>query len=276
VRIVWLFVVATSACSFDPAVVGIDARIDTTAPPDQDLSYSIDSVSHKAVPANKFEWAHLIAARGLSIVPPSGVWLMQEQSGMLMDSVGGAALRPQGAPKYQLFVNGWQRVAVQTDDSAGGFFADAPDVNLPNLQTTSMTVMIYYSNLVQPSGARTIMILGAGNPQNFGKVTIDAASHLQLIAGGTSSSGSKSYDLTVTPIIAKLDNTHTLQVLYTPIETIAVNPYTALVAGPRGLFIGGGDGAQPAGAWLYMAAWYGSGAEMADTDVSKLFTALGF
>jgi hypothetical protein len=62
--------------------------------------------------------------------------------------------------------------------------------------------------------------------------------------------------------------------LITDRETIDV-PNTAL-GSSRGIFIGSAGAPAPDGRWLYMAAWYGSAAEMDKSTIDALLGALGW
>jgi hypothetical protein len=270
----------SGSSSIDAPKLTPDAAVDASRK-DVGGDYTIDPISHKAAPANTLEWSNFIAANALAISPPDGLWRMADPCcGDLVDSIGTANLMPGGTPgsqSYQHTVNGWARPGIETFDSANNYFYDSGDPTLPDLQQSSMTVMIYFGCLTQPSGVRTVLIAGGGNPSDLAEVTLDASADLQLTAGGTTSpSGTHAVDASIEPIVVKLDKTHLVQELYTPQETLTVSPYANYTTGFRGLFVGGGSHLPPAGVWLYMAAWYGSNAEMSDSDIANMFATLGF
>ena len=282
-------VIATGllGCSFQTNAANPDGHVD--GPPDTMIdapgSFTTDAISHVAIPATRAEWASFLAAKGITkIEPPDGLWFLEDVCcGPLKDGIGSAGLAPHGAAvgtqNYQQLVNGWQHVGVKTIEDADNYFIDAPDASLPALNTSSMTIMVYYSSQSTPMPAyspETIVIAGFGNATNIGKVAIDSSGHLNLIAGGQTAVGTHVYDSTVAPLIAKFDSQNQMETLYSKYETIRVTPWQQIQPGPHGIVVGGGDGLPPSGIWLYMVAWYDARAEMADGDVAALISALGF
>jgi hypothetical protein len=255
----WLLALTLfGACGFSVPSHQTDAGPDTPdAPPDTIVvKWAVDATSGKAVPANAVEWTDFLKAYGLAnLSAPSGLWLLQEPSGALVDSVGTVVLTPFGGPLYQQPVAGWSRKGVATLDGMTMGFSNIGDASLPNMQTASMTVLA----LVElpgpaPLGTRNLLI---------------ALATLSTAGVGTMDPGT-----TAAPVLLKVDVTHTQHHVVTRSETI-VKSFTAL-GSSRGLFIGGASSPAPLGRWLYVAAWYGTKAEISDADAAKLLTSLGW
>ena len=92
-----------------------------------------DATSGWYVPANATEWTALLAGTG--IANPSNLWLSQQASGNLPDSIGSTPLVPFNGPSYQNTVAGWSRKAVGTVDGGGN--QDFQSTLLGNTATTS-------------------------------------------------------------------------------------------------------------------------------------------
>jgi hypothetical protein len=246
-------------------------------PPDMDpsVTWSVDASSGKSVPSTAAEWLDFIGNKKLNIVAPDGLWLMQEASGALQDSIGTVNLPSMGndAPQYQQPVPGWTRKAVKSMDGTGVLFYNNTDASLPNVGTTSMTVLLMYANASMPAGTRSIVV--AGCCAGYATLSIDAAKHYRLNVNVTGNAvGLMDHGADVTPIVVKLDRTAARQVVITDRETIA--PTNTQLGSQRGLYLGAANGAAPDGRWLYMAAWYGANAEMSDASISALIKALGW
>jgi hypothetical protein len=76
------------------------------------------------------------------------------------------------------------------------------------------------------------------------------------------------------PVLVKLDRTNQQQKVITRQETITA-PYTAR-GSSKGLFLGGAASTAPDARFLYLAAWYGTSAEISDTQAAALLAALGW
>lgn len=271
VRLVAFLIFA--GCGFSlsaPAEVPID-----DAPRDVPLvTWSVDTLSGKATPQNAGEWSDFIAARGLSVAVPDGLWLMQDVSDSLADSIGSVDLAPGGAPLYRQSVSGWSRQSVKTVEGSGAGFLNATTASLPDVSTTSMTLLMFYATETTPLATRAISISGSSLPPNYGILTIGPSNRMTLTVGSNSATGSIDHGSDVIPVIVKLDTRSSVQQVITNRETITPT-YTPLLSS-RGIFLGTGVGASPSGRWLYMAAWYGSKAEFSAVDAGALLTALGW
>jgi hypothetical protein len=248
----------------------IDVPIDL--PPN--AMWTIDGMSGKSVPATSVEWIALIGAKGLTINPPDSLWLMQDASGALQDSIGSVDLAPGGtaSAQYQQPITGWARRAIRSADGSGVVFANSTDAALPNLGSASMTVLMFYATAATPGGTRSIWV--GGCCAGYATVFIDAARHFTLQANTSGNAGTIDHGSEVIPIVVKLDRLNMRQAVITNRETVAP-AYTQLMPN-KGLFLGAANGGAPEGRWLYMAAWYGANAEMNDAAIVALIKALGW
>jgi hypothetical protein len=271
----WALFLTLAACSFETNIVtdGMPPDMNGEMPPV--VAWSVDATSGKAVHASTKEWTDFITAKQLNIFPPNGLWLMQDANGNLVDDVGNVDLAIQsGAPMYRGAITGWSRLAVKMGDGEGVRFANTTDSSLPSVSSSSLTVLMLYANETTPAATRTVLVGGSGPASVIAEVGIDNLRHFRLSVNGTPAFGTMDHGAGVLPLVLKLDRTNMQQKLVTNKETITP-PYTAL-SGGRGIFIGAANAASPEGRWLYMAAWYGPAAEINDSDITKLLTALGW
>ena len=120
-----LILAVVGACTFTHGSLPADGRPDVT---DMAIAtWATDAASRKGVPVNTAEWMQLAQVNALSTAAPDHLWLMQESSGMLEDSVGTAMMTPQNGPSYSNSLAGWTRVGVGTYETTGnqGFYTRA-------------------------------------------------------------------------------------------------------------------------------------------------------
>jgi hypothetical protein len=219
------------------------------------------------------EWTYFIAGKQLAINPPDSVWLMSETSGSLIDQVGTVDLAPGGTSQaaYAVSVPGWTRKAIQSADASGVVFENRTDPALPAIGTSSLTVLMMYATATPPAGLRTALIGGCCG--GYVEVGVDTSSHFMLSAGSVQTIGTVNHVGDVIPVILKLDRTSSKQVLIAAKELLS---QTAALGNQKGMFLGAANRPAPDARWLYMAAWYGSNAEMSDAKLQALVTALGW
>lgn len=255
----------------------VDAPVvDPDVMPDTGLSvtWDLDGTSGHGVPNSAAQWQDLITNNALSITPPNGLWLMQAQSGPITPAIG-AVMIPgtnTNAGTYRRAVPGWTRFAIATTANQNTAFGNNTASELPNVSTSSMTILAYYATPTPPNQTSSIVFGGSGG--GFAEVGLDSASHFKLSVGSSNATGTVDHGTDVVPIILKMDVDHSQQVLYVDHEKI-IGTYAPL-ASSRGLLLAAANHTAPEGRWLYMAAWYGAGAELTDAQVSSLLTALGW
>lgn len=242
---------------------------------------SKDATSGKRVPASATEWTNLMSIAGLATGNPSSLWLGQEASGALADTLGSATLvwNTTDGPAWQQAVSGWTRTAVTTVDGGGGEFRTT-DASLPDISTTSLLVLSY-ANLPTTFGAteRSILTLGItygeqvaadsvpnSNPAKLGLAQVGALG----VAAATATTG-------VHPLIVQIDVTNSVPRVITDADVTTA----ALHAGQTGkaVWLGGNNGSTNFSGnvgYLYTVAFYGAAAEMTTVQIKKLLQTLGW
>jgi hypothetical protein len=261
-----------TACSFSHGVEPIDSS-DAPPPPDvPTLTWAVDNTSKKGVPATPKEWSDVLAAAGLAISPPSHLWLMQETSGGLQDSIANDTLSPVNGPTYGNVLAGWTRKAVGTTDTTinQGFMSTA----VGNLNGTSHLLLLYVAITSTPGGTRSVAALGANNDHRFIGITSTPVYEATGI-GVTPFAGTINPGTMVHPVLLQVDSTNQHYVVYTDQEKLEA-PWSAPQGQGNLLVIGNASfGAAPA-RYLYGTMWTGAGAELNDGQVKTLLQRLGW
>src|SRR5205085_12664994 len=114
------------------------------------------------------QWRDALTASGITTDAPADLWLMQESTGPLADTIGAAPLTPVNIVTYANAISGWSRKAVGTTDAAGdhGFASNATG----NLANTSYTLLVYASVPTVPGVPRSLAGFGASYDHRFAAV----------------------------------------------------------------------------------------------------------
>lgn len=221
------------------------------------------------VPLTAFQWSMLGYA-------PSGMWLAQEASGNLADTIGALTLTANATPLYQQAVAGWSRTASAFSQVTNQRFTAASGVG-PNPASTSVLWVAYWVNQTAPGGLRGILHAGA----NVGIAMSNVGNVLRLSVVGVTADDSTTNpvgDDLVHPLALLYDRTNSRAVMATD-EAKTVGTYNSgATDGAKG--IGGATiatGATPAlsGA-VYIFMFSGAAAEMSDAQLKTLFQTLGW
>ena len=271
-RVRGLFVLALVAgCSFENGYRLTDAPTDIM--PDVIVpTWQVDVVSKKGVPAATFEWDGLLKAYGVPTSAPDHLWLMQEASGSLTDSLGGVMLDPLNGPSYRDSILGWSRVAVGTFDSAAnqGFLSTGAGY----LNGQSYLLLMYVAVVSPPASERSLLGIGGGNDHRYVSLTT-APVFKGTGIGVTPTSGMVNPMAVGHPIVLKINQQKLEYIVYTDQEKIGVT--WAGTGGAAGLvMVGNAVIGTAAARYLYGAMWENTKAELEDADVKKLLQALGW
>lgn len=232
-----------------------------------------DVGSLKYVPANGDQWTTTLAAAGWTAGNPSALWLCQEASGNLADSINSYTLTAANTPVYSQAVAGWSRTAVGTNDTTDRF--SSLNADLGSTHSTSYLVLAYVALTAAPAGARAIIRLGGGTGdadqrQVFATTTpvYSARGTGVVTVNGVSNPGT-----TVHPVVLLFNRSTTEFTVMTDQEKITttwVNPTSGV--GPYFAFGDGGETSR----FLYATVFRGTAAERTQTQVKTLMSTLGW
>jgi hypothetical protein len=190
---------------------------DTAAGP----TWTVDATSGKGVPANNTEWGDLLTAAGTSGTCRH-LWLMQEASGNLADSISPAADFEYigGTITYADTIAGWTRKGPRFTSTASAF--RNLDADLPTPNATSFLVFMLFKKNATPGANRSIWAIGLdATSGNYINLSLGSDDKLYLRDGATAiGTGVSTYGTSVIPIIIRHDRTNSVQAIYTESEKI--------------------------------------------------------
>ena len=237
--------------------------------------YTISGVTRDAtsgwyVPASATEWGYLL--EGTGIANPGNLWLSQESSGSLADSIGSASLAPSTNPLYQQTVSGWSRKAVGANDGNGGQGFITGSVG--DIGTTSGLLLSFVAITQTPAGERSVLGLGASVSHRYAAVTTSPVYKATGLGGSGSATGTQNPGTGVHIVALQVDRTHSKTTTFTDQGDVLTPTWTDPWLSSDLLVVGDASVGSAPSRYLYSVFWSGTGAEMSETQVSTLMTRL--
>jgi hypothetical protein len=238
------------------------------------MNVARDAGSSIYCPASAAEWDTALAAAGVSVSAPIGLWLMQESSGNVADSIGTITLETLGGASYNNAVAGWTRKGLGTADGSGLIYNNASG-ELPVPTTTSQMFIGYVAITATPGATRDVVSLGGSTSLRSAQVTTGPFYRAFRNSDVSGTDGSSDIGTGVRPLVIKIDRAASAHYVYSDIEKVThtwAAPDSAAVA----LYIGGVDAGAPPMRILYGALFAGTGGEMTNAQIKTLLTTLGW
>ena len=231
---------------------------------------SRDASSGVYAPATAAEWQTAFAAAGISGGTPSNLWLLQEASGDLADSVGDGTLT-NASMSYQQSVSGWTRKAMTSPDlDAPYMMFNATGSSMPDLSAESGLLLTYAGITAAPAADRCVLLLGGSNSR--GIVTSGLAPKMNN--GTNTATGAANVGTAVRPWVLRHNVTASTSSVFTNQEKVA--PTFAASAGGKKVFFNGAVETAAGAQFLYAACFKGSSAELSDAQLRTLLQRLGW
>lgn len=206
----------------------------------------------------------------LSVTVPDSLWLCQEASGNLSDSIGAVTLTANGSPLYQQTVTGWTRKGLGFNETANQRFSVGAGTYNPG--TSSSAVLFYYRHSLSTTGVRYAWTLGSASGNSL-YARINAAGTAAINCIGNVTSGTYNYQEDVVhPFLFVYNRTAGRVRIYTDQEQINGTYGSGVLDATKGL--GAGSGTSVDGEILWACQWYGAGAEAVDAKTT--LSALGW
>jgi hypothetical protein len=223
-----------------------------------------DATSGWFVPASSGEWTTLLA--GSSVSNPSHLWLMQESSGTLADTIGSTTLTNTGTLSYQQSVTGWSRKAMSAPNSNGHYYLfNNTDAALPNSATTSFATLIIMT-IDGSSGTRDVF--GSGNCNGVWASVTSTPKAQGTINGTNTTTGAVTIDTNVHAWLVRSNATTSKFTISTDFDTISV-PWSTPDS-TKEIFFGGACNTAPGMHVLYSTMWVGAAAEFSDAQAQDV------
>ena len=234
---------------------------------------TFDATSGIRVPASAAEWASMLAYVGIASGGPSALYLCQEASGNLADSIG-AFTQTVGvgvpAITYQNVIAGWSRLGIGPSADASTGSAFNASASLPDVSVASMLTISYAILQATPGATRRLDSSGTPTRSIF---VINTTPRVVATSGANTTTGASDPSGAVRPWVNKVNRTANVNVFYTNQEKLA--PAIGAITGKQLQVIGGGTTC-PQFKLLYSAAFFNAAAELSDAQVKALLIGLGW
>jgi uncharacterized repeat protein (TIGR01451 family) len=252
---------STASISSSVAVTATNAATANASQATQINAVSKDATSGIYVPASSTEMTNL----GL-FAAANTLWLSQEASGNLADSIGALTLTANATPGYQAAITGWTRKGVAlTDGTANQRFGATTGVG-PDPSTTSSAWLVYVK-LTTATPAATRGVLGLAS--NVSVQHTSGADQIKIVCVGVTTAGATTYtDGSVHPLLLVYDRTNSRVKAYTDKEVITGTYGAGATDGNKGFGTGGSVSTPAGGNVLYGALWTGANAESLSTSAT--------
>lgn len=219
------------------------------------------------VPSNAFQWSML----GYT---PTHLFLCQEASGNLADTIGALTLTANATPLYQQTVTNWTRKFVGFSQAAAQRFSAAAGVG-PNPATTDVFWLAYYVSDAAPGGVRGLLNAGA----NLGVGLVNGSNNVRLSIAGVTADDSTTNpvgDDLVHPLGLLQDATNSRTGLFLD-EAKTLGTHAAATDGTKGLGAGVFSASAPANSGaVYLVIFTGANARLSDAQIKTLYQTLGW
>ena len=228
-----------------------------------------DATSLIYVPESAAQWDTVLSVAEVSSGGPSSLYLCQEASGNLADSIGANTLTLSGAGHlFRQTVTGWARkAATTTNGTAGQKWINS--TTSPNPNTVSILLYaILRLPAAAPAAARDVMLKANNADLRFnttGKLRLQAGASVDLVNVSTN---------TIQPVVLQTNISASTVKVFTRQEKLTGT--FALPTSGNILAIGGQSAAAADCGYLSLVEFSDAAAEMSESDIHSMLTTLGW
>lgn len=236
---------------------------DTTLSVDTDR----DAASGIRCPVNAYQWTTLLG------YTPTSLWLCQEASGNLTDTLAGQTLTAANTPLYNQAMAGWTRTALALANGTGQRFAHA---TFANSATVSLFILAYAGyNAATITAGNHLLVYGGNNDCSITNGDTADERKVRYREGANITEGANTLTTgTIYPVGLLRNITGSAVRVYS--DTEKLSPTYDVTAGTV-LSLGCAAGTTSAPiSYVYVVAWSGATAEMSDATIKAIYTALGW
>jgi PKD repeat protein len=233
-----------------------------------------DALSTWYVPATSAEWVTFLAdsagtVGAIAKSPPTSLYLMQEASGNLTDTIGAITLTAANTPAYQQSITGATRKGVLCADGTAKAFSSA-SASLPDISVTSMmSVAIVQTPAAAPAVNRNLIAMGVG--ANRSHIGIEATTgKARATSGVNTATAAASVCDAALHIVANRVNRGALEDDAYVDAGVTMTPTAAAGMTGKTLEIGAQSGGLSAAAAIYGYMAVFSAEDWSDADVVRL------
>lgn len=236
--------------------------------------WTADTLSKKVVPSNLAEWRSLLTYHAIDLTyTPSYLHLCQEASGNLADSIGTLTLTAFGSPAYNQAVPGWSRLGVKGDALTASQRFAISTAAAPDPSTTSIArLALVYAN-GYTSTVREVLSNGSNSDVSVQALDTGGGPRYRYREGSNIVQSGVAHE-GVSPVMLVVDHANARARLATHVELLS--PAYGAPASATNYTIGAISGTWADCTVMYEAGWSGAAAEMPDTVLHALLSALNW
>jgi len=222
-------------------------------------------------PNSSTEWTNFIARKGLAMSVPDHLWLMQEASGNLADSIGSMTMTANASPAYQQTLTGVSRKGVQfTDNTANQRFGAAASSG-DNVSTTS----VLYVWFVKAGTASGTHIAGAVDTSTFEGLQLATGALRLSVNSVTATTANTNYpSKALFPLALGNDRANSANALWTDAEKLSVTYFSIAADGIKSIGSPNATGVAPL-TTVYGFGLVGAHAENQNANLKATLQAMG-
>lgn len=226
-----------------------------------------DATSGIRCPSNAYQWTTLLG------YTPTSLWLCQEGSGNLTDTLAGQTLTAANTPTYNQAVAGWTRTAAQCANGTGQRFAHATFANSATASLFILAYAGYHSGTV--TAGNHLFVYGGNNDVSVTNGDAANETKVRYREGTNIVEGANTLAVgTIYPVGLLRNVTGTVARAFS--DTEKLSPTWDVTAGTvLSLGCAAGTTSAPIN-YVYAVAWSGATAEMSDATIKAIYTALGW
>lgn len=233
------------------------------------MTVTRDQSAHIYTPASAAEWTELLTDTGLNA--PSSLWLCQESSSALADSIGARTLTPNAGLSYQQTAAGFSRLGVRfADNSANYLLGTASDTTT----TSGMLLQMLVPGTNPASGFRAINCFGNVKYEEAQFINGATGPKLQGRSDANTANGSQQYGAYPLVVVTKYDHTNGIFSVQTRGERIKPTYVSQGAGGAQDLYLLGDTVNSTDATMVYAAYWSGADAEISDAQIQVLINSI--
>lgn len=255
-----------------PSLALADSFADVAAA-DPMAGVNSDATSGEYFPSTAGQWDIALAAAGITSGGPSALWLCQEASGNLADSIGSFTLTAAATPNYQQTITGYTRKGIVLDDNTADAFTSA-DAALPDIASESILILgMIRTPGSAPAANRAVIAVGGAGTRFSTFITSTPRLRATHVSNNADTAGSPC-DGAVHAFALRHNDTGSEADCF--LDTEKLSPTWGATSSGKGILIGSGGATAAACGYLYLAMFRSTAAELSDAQIPTLFATLGW
>lgn len=231
-----------------------------------------DATSGIWVPASAAEWTSFVS--GLGIGNLLALYQCQDVASPAVDSINAINLAG-AAIAWQATLSGWTRKAIQWSEGTNEQILNVSSASLPDLSTTSMTIVALLEISATPAATRSVLLMGPGSTESNNVVLeVNTSNEYRITDGTNMGVGTVNHGTSVVPVILRHDVTHGTQAVFVGFSPEKISKtFVAPAGGSKGIWIADAYNFSPSMSAVWIGILDSTAAEMTDAQADGLANA---